>query len=29
VRVVKMAAEKEGPAEPEIVAGDAGAGKNS
>jgi NADH-quinone oxidoreductase subunit J len=29
VRVVKMAAEKESPAEPEIVAGDAGAGKNS
>ncbi|MGT2471480.1 NADH-quinone oxidoreductase subunit J [Paraburkholderia terrae] len=29
VRVVKMAAEKENPAEPEIVAGDAGAGKNS
>jgi len=29
VRVVKMAAEKEHPAEPETVAGDAGAGKNS
>ncbi|BCF97698.1 NADH dehydrogenase subunit J [Paraburkholderia sp. PGU19] len=29
VRVVKMAAEKEVPAEPETVAGDAGAGKNS
>ncbi|ALL64651.1 NADH-ubiquinone oxidoreductase chain J [Paraburkholderia caribensis MBA4] len=29
VRVVKMAAEKESPAEPETVAGDAGAGKNS
>jgi len=29
VRVVKMAAEKERPAEPETVAGDAGAGKNS
>ena len=29
VRVVKMAAEKEQPAEPEAITGDAGAGKNS